>query len=165
MGHCRFLPTDHRFRRDKRSFDGNEEDRAAPKQLSEEDVLHQLHGMEHNILGKASKNKMLAKIKREHAKLEHNWKKKSIFYQLLYWKALILHYNLDVMHIEKNICDSIVGTLLSIDGKSKDNMNSRLDLQAMGIRDQLHLIERGNMVIFPTACYSLTSNEKKKRIP
>ena len=66
------------------------------------------------------------------------------------------------MYIEKNICDSIVGTLLSIDVKSKDNMNSRLDLQAMGIRDQLHPIERGNRVILPTACYSLTSNEKKE---
>ena len=66
------------------------------------------------------------------------------------------------MHIEKNICDSIVGTLLSIDGKSNDNLNSRLDLQTMGIRDQLHPIERGNRVILSVACYSLTSNEKKE---
>ena len=49
-----------------------------------------------------------------------------------------------------------------MDGKSKDNMNSRLDLQAMSIRDQLHPIERGNRVILLVACYSLTSNEKKK---
>ena len=127
MGHCQFLLTDHRFRRDKRSFDGNEKHRTAPKQLSAEDVLHQLHGMEHIILGKTSKNKMLTKRKREYAKLEHNWKKKIIFFQSPYWKTLILRYNLDVMHIEKNICDSIIGTLLSIDGKSKDNMNSCLD--------------------------------------
>ena len=105
---------------------------------------------------------MLAKRKREHAKLEHNWKKKSIFFQFPYWKTLILRHNLDVMHIEKNTCDSIVGTLLSIDGKSKDNMNSRLDLQAMGIRDQLHPIKRGNRVILHAACYSLASNHKKE---
>ena len=73
-----------------------------------------------------------------------------------------MHHNLDVMHIEKNICDSIVGTLLSIDGKSEDNMNSHLDLQAMGIRDQLHPIERGNRVILSVACYSLTLNEKNE---
>ena len=161
-GHRRFLPIDHRFRRDKRSFDGNEEHRVAPRQLSAEDVLHQLDGMEYIILGKASKNKMLVKRKREHAKLEHNWKKRSIFFQLPYWKTLILRYNLDIMHIEKNICDSIVDTLLSIDSKSKDNMNSCPDLQAMGIRDQLHPNERGNRVIFPAACYSLTSNEQKR---
>ena len=56
----------------------------------------------------------------------------------------------------------IVGTLLSIDDKSNDNLNSCLDLQAMGIRDQFNPIERGNRVIFHVACYSLTSNEKKK---
>ena len=69
-----------------------------------------------------------------------------------------MRYNLDVMHIEKNICDSMVGTLFSIDGKSKVNMKSHLDLQVMGIRDQLHLIERGNRVILSAACYSLISN-------
>ena len=53
MGHRRFLSTDHRFQCDKRSIDGNEEHRAAYKQLSMEDVLHQLHGMEYIILGKA----------------------------------------------------------------------------------------------------------------
>ena len=66
------------------------------------------------------------------------------------------------MHIEKNICDSIVGTLLSINGKSNDNFNSCLDLLAMGIRDQLHPIQRENRVILPVACYSLTSNEKNE---
>ena len=66
------------------------------------------------------------------------------------------------MHIEKNICDSIVGTLLSIDGKLKDNFNIHLDLQAMGIRDQLHPIQRGNRIILLVACYSLTLNKKKK---
>ena len=89
-------------------------------------------------------------------------KREAFFFQLPYWKTLILYHNLDVMHIENNICDSIVGTLLSIDGKSKDNMNICLDLQAMSIRDQLHPIERGNRIILHTACYSPTSNEKKR---
>ena len=89
-------------------------------------------------------------------------KRKAFFFQLPYWKTLILRHNLDVMHIKKSICDSIVGIFFSIDGKSKDNMNSCLDLQAMGIRDQLHLIEKGNRVILPATCYSLTSNEKKE---
>ena len=87
---------------------------------------------------------------------------KTFFFQLPYWKTLILSHNLDVTHIKKNICDSIVDTLLIINGKSKDNMNSRLDLQVMGIRDQLHPIETGNRVILPIACYLLTSNKKKE---
>ena len=66
------------------------------------------------------------------------------------------------MHIEKNICDNIVGTLLSINGKSNNNFNSCLDLLAMGIRDQLHPIQIRNKVISFVACYSLTSNEKNE---
>ena len=47
------------------------------------------------------------------------WKKKSIFFQLEYWKHLLVHHNLDVTHIEKNVCDSIIGTILNMPGKPK----------------------------------------------
>ncbi|CAL2256914.1 unnamed protein product [Prunus armeniaca] len=36
------------------------------------------------------------------------------------------------MHIEKNVCDSIIGTLLEIPGKNKDRIVARLDLLNMG---------------------------------
>ena len=42
------------------------------------------------------------------------------------------------MHIEKNICDSVMGTVLDIDKKSKDSLKARLDLKMMGIRKELH---------------------------
>ena len=35
------------------------------------------------------------------------------------------------MHIEKNICDNIVGTLFEIDGKNKDTVSARVDLKKM----------------------------------
>jgi len=41
------------------------------------------------------------------------------------------------MHIEKNVCDSIIKTLLSIPDKTKDGVKGRLDLVEMGIREQL----------------------------
>lgn len=50
------------------------------------------------------------------------------FLSILILETLILRHNLDVMHIEKNVCDSILGTLLNIKGKTKDNLNSHLDL-------------------------------------
>ena len=37
------------------------------------------------------------------------WNKKSIFFQLEYWKHLLLCYNLDIMHIDKTVCDSVFG--------------------------------------------------------
>ena len=42
------------------------------------------------------------------------------------------------MHIEKNVCDNLIGTILNLDGKTKDNMKARLDLKEMGIRHELH---------------------------
>lgn len=51
----------------------------------------------------------------------------------------MLRHNLHVMHIEKkNICDNVLGTLMNIDGKTKDSLNARLDLKEMEIRQELH---------------------------
>ena len=61
-------------------------------------------------------------------------KKKSIFFELEYWPKLKLRHNIDVMHVEKNVCDNIVGTLLNIEGKTKDSNKARLDLPDMNIR-------------------------------
>ena len=41
------------------------------------------------------------------------WKRKSIFWvQLEYWPYLEVRHSIDVMHVEKNVCHSIIGTLL-----------------------------------------------------
>ena len=42
------------------------------------------------------------------------------------------------MHIEKNVCDNLIGTILNLDGKSKDNMKAHLDLKEIDIRHELH---------------------------
>ena len=57
-------------------------------------------------------------------------------WDLEYWKDLDLRHNLDVMHIEKNICDGIIGTLLNIEGKTKDTLKSRNDLTHLGFRKE-----------------------------
>ena len=57
---------------------------------------------------------------------------------------MLVRHNLDVMHIEKNICQSIIRTLLEIDGKCKDSDKARLDMQLLGIRQDQHpVIENG----------------------
>lgn len=40
----------------------------------------------------------------------------------------MIRYNLDVMHIEKNIFDNVFNTVLNIDDKTKDNPQSHLDM-------------------------------------
>ncbi|TYK01284.1 uncharacterized protein E5676_scaffold49G00750 [Cucumis melo var. makuwa] len=88
-----------------------------------------------------------------------NWTKRSIFFELLYWSRLLLHHKLDVMHIEKNVCDNLVVSL-NIEGKTKDITNARLDLQDLKIRKDLHLVEVGSRLVKPHASYTLTSSER-----
>ena len=54
-----------------------------------------------------------------------HWTKRSILFELPYWSRLLLCHKLDVMHIEKNICDNLVDTLLNIEGKTKGTTNAR----------------------------------------
>ena len=53
---------------------------------------------------------------------------------LPYWECNLLRHNLDVIHIEKNVCDNVIGTLLNLEHKSKDKEKARLDLVDIGIR-------------------------------
>ena len=62
MGHRRYLQSNHKFRCDKKSFNGEEELRLPPTQLPEVDVLEQLEHLESIILGKSQKKKKNRKI-------------------------------------------------------------------------------------------------------
>jgi hypothetical protein len=66
------------------------------------------------------------------------WKKKRIFFRLSYWKDNLLRHNHDVMYIEKNVVNNILGTILDIKGKTKDNIEARKDLCEMVLRPTLH---------------------------
>ncbi|XP_026420318.1 uncharacterized protein LOC113316323 [Papaver somniferum] len=86
--------------------------------------------------------------------------KRSIFFDLPYWKDLLLRHNIDVMHTEKNVCESIIGTILNIKSKTKDGLKSRNDLKSMGIRPELHPVEINGKTILPPAPYCLNDKEK-----
>ena len=76
--------------------------------------------------------------KRKHDDCELNWTR-SIFFELEYWSNLKLRYNLEVMHIKKNIYDSLIRTMLDISDKSKDTDKACMDLKDSNIRKKLHL--------------------------
>ena len=65
------------------------------------------------------------------------WTKRRIFFELPYWKVNRLGHNLDVMHIEENVCDNLLGTLLNVDKKIRDDANVRKALEMMGIKPHL----------------------------
>lgn len=62
------------------------------------------------------------------------WRKISVFFTLPYWKDNLLRHSLDVMHIEKNVCDNVLHTIMNEPGKSKDHLQARKDLREMGVR-------------------------------
>jgi hypothetical protein len=89
------------------------------------------------------------------------WKKKSIFWELPYWKVLDVHNSIDVMHVTKNLCVNLIG-FLGMYGKTKDTLEARQELQHMEERDGLHLEmrENGRHYLSP-ASYTLSKEEKE----
>ena len=55
-----------------------------------------------------------------------------------YWKILKTPHSLDVMHIMKNVCESLLGTLLNMPERTKDGPKARSDLRSLGIRKDVH---------------------------
>jgi len=93
--------------------------------------------------------------------LSHNWTKRSIFWDLPYWRHHLLRHNLDVMHIEKNVFDNVFHTVMDNKEKTKDNENARLDLAEFCHRNELLLkINPNGKHIKPKAKFSLTNKQK-----
>jgi hypothetical protein len=51
------------------------------------------------------------------------------FLGLPYWKYLNVYHSIDVMHIKKNVCEILLGTLLHTEGKTRDHGHGRADLK------------------------------------
>nr|XP_033511982.1 uncharacterized protein LOC104096129 isoform X1 [Nicotiana tomentosiformis]XP_033511983.1 uncharacterized protein LOC104096129 isoform X2 [Nicotiana tomentosiformis] len=150
MGHRRFLRRNHRFRLNRVRFNGSTEERNPPLKLLGLDILRQIEERrvaELNVSGKRSR------------RATKQWNKRSIFFELPYWKSNLLHHNLDFMHIEKNICDNIIYTLLHDKSKSKDYINARKDLREIGIRRDLWPDDSEK---YHLAIFSLVTDNKKK---
>jgi hypothetical protein len=154
-GHRKYLPANHHFRSQMSPFNGQQEFGIAPSPLSGEEILTRVKGIKVSLGKKPlSSNKQKVKVKLgkrkardgktvkkkkvvKEAELNTCWKKKSIFFNLPYWKSLHIRHCLDVMHIDKNMCESIIGTLLNIPGKTKDSVAARKDLIEKGVRKGL----------------------------
>jgi hypothetical protein len=65
------------------------------------------------------------------------------------------------MHIEKNVCESLLGILLKMDGKTMDYGHARADLKKMGIRLQFWLDDSVKGTELPTLCITLSKYEKE----
>jgi len=92
----------------------------------------------------------------------HNWTKKSIFWDLPYWKDNLLRNNLDVMHIEKNFFDNIFNTVMNVSGKTKDNDKARRDIGLYCRCKDLQFKSQDNgKWLKPKTNYTITKDESK----
>jgi hypothetical protein len=82
------------------------------------------------------------------------WKKKSIFWELEYWKFLEVRSAIDVMHVTKNLCMNLLG-FLGVYGKTKGTKEARQDQQHVKDPEDRH-----PELFQGRASYALTKEEK-----
>ncbi|KAL2318436.1 hypothetical protein Fmac_032312 [Flemingia macrophylla] len=154
--HRRFLPANHTFRKNKKSFiKGKVETAGPPPTLTPDQVWHRVKD-----LPLVTESPNLPKL-RGYGE-SHNWRKRSIFWDLPYWKDNLLRHNLDVIHIEKNFFDNILNTVMNVSGKTKDNEKARMDLALYCSRPDLELkLQPNGKMLKPKANYTLPIEESK----
>jgi len=134
--HRRFLPHNHRYRKNRKDFYvGRVEKDVAPPHLSGEELHDVVSEYGDIVFGLQS-----GKQKFPSFGLTHNWVKRSIFWELPYWKTNLLRHNLDVIHIEKNVFENIFNTVMDVKGKTKDNIKARLDVALFCNRKNMELV-------------------------
>jgi hypothetical protein len=88
------------------------------------------------------------------------WKKKSIFWDLPYWKVLEVRSSIDVMHVTKNLCVNLLG-FLGVYGKTKDTPEAREDQYRMKVpKDKQEQDYKDTGSRLSPASYALTKAEK-----
>ena len=161
---CRhFLVEGHRYRSKKfyNHFNSMPEFHSAPVQRDGHYVFEMVRTIQ-VIYGKEEEDGK--KRKRDKEPIDGvPFKKQSIFYKYLPYQAdLEVRHAIDGMHLKKNVFGNTIGLLLETSAKTKDTLKSRQDFIAMKIRQDLHLVVRGNVRYeHPPASYNLTHNENK----
>jgi hypothetical protein len=153
IGHRRYIPIKYQFQNMKDQFNGKIEKRHPPSHLTSHEVYEMVKNI-HVILGK---QKRAGKYIEE----DDMWNKKSIFWEIPYWKELNACHSIDVTHIEKNVCESLLGTLLNTDRKTRDHGHAQAHLKKMGIRTEFWLDDSVKGMKLPTSCITFSKNEKE----
>jgi hypothetical protein len=137
--HRCFLPLDHEFRLDSDTFKkGYIILVGPPSHLSGPEIANMLDNL---VLNKEA-NGFVGYGN------DHNRTHKCALWELPYAKALILMHNIDVVHQERNIGESMLSTCMSFMNKTKDNHKATEDLALLCYRPSLQLKSRGGKLPF-----------------
>jgi hypothetical protein len=143
--HRRWLLRNHKFRKQKDAFKKDHiVKKGLPKRLSGSEIA--------DMLDKPTPNPEKPGYFKGYEQ-EHNWTHICALWELFYVKALILMHNIDVMHQECNMGESIISTCMALSGKTKDNIKARQDLAELCNRPS------GGK---PRAAFCLKAKERKE---
>jgi hypothetical protein len=151
LGHRRFLSTYHLLRKKGKHFKGEADHRKKPALRTGDAILDMVKDLQ-VIYGKGPGGQSVPNDAEGRAPM---WKKKSIFWDLPYWKDLEVRSAIDVMHVTKNLCVNLLG-FLGVYGKTKDTPEAREDQQRVHEKDGMHPKQYEG-----PASYALTKEEKE----
>ena len=153
MGHRRWLQRWHAVRKKGKHFNGQSDHRVKPKERTGDEIFDMVKDLDQIVIfGKGPGSQSVPKDADGHAPM---WKKKSIFWELPYWRFLEVRSAIDVMHVTKNLCVNLLG-FLGVYGKTKDTPEARQDQQLLKDPEGRHP-ERFQ----GPASYALTKAEKE----
>jgi hypothetical protein len=148
--HRCFLPLDHPFRLDSDAFKkANIVLDGPPRCLSGPEIVDVLDNLALNKNGDGFVG----------YGEEYKWTHNCALWELLYAKVLILMHNIDIMHQERNVGESILSTCMTFADKTKDNHKARNDLAQLCNRPSLELKSSGGM---PRELLCLKPKERKE---
>ncbi|XP_073365533.1 uncharacterized protein [Aegilops tauschii subsp. strangulata] len=150
LGHRRFLPRNHNVRKKGKHFNGKADHRPKPAERTGAEIFDMVKDLK-VIFGKGPGGQSVPRGVDGHAPM---WKKKSIFWELEYWKVLDVRSAIDVMHVTKNICVNLL-SFLGVYGKTNDTKEARQDQQLLKDPDDRH-----PEWFQGRASYALTKEEK-----
>ncbi|XP_073138901.1 uncharacterized protein [Henckelia pumila] len=117
--HRKFLPIDHNFRRNIKWFKKNHQVKKPPPHIkSGDEIIEELESYGFRSVTEPGATEVNSEIVR---RCKCGWRKRSIFWELPYWRTNLIRHNLDVMHIEKNVFDNIFNTVLNAGQKITQN--------------------------------------------
>src|SRR3954463_6970489 len=151
LGHRRFLPKQHHVRKRGKHFRGEADNRTKPTRPTGHVIYDMVKDLK-VIFGKGPGGESVPHDVDGHVPM---WKKKSIFWELPYWKFLEVHSAIDMMHVTKNLCVNLLG-LMGVYGKTKDMPEARQDQQSIHEGNNLNLEKYQG-----PASYALTKEEKE----
>ncbi|KAK1648789.1 hypothetical protein QYE76_066594 [Lolium multiflorum] len=140
----------HEVRKRGKHYNGKADHRPKPAERTGAEVFDMIKDLK-VIFGKGPGGQSIPKGADGHAPM---WKKKSIFWELEYWKVLDVRSAIDVMHVTKNICVNLL-SFLGVYGKTNDTKEARQDQQRLKDPDDQH-----PEWFQGRASYALTKEEK-----